>query len=377
MRLKRRIGRALHRAAWTAERGIDAASERWRAYRGLDTLRIAAYKAYGTPTSLCVRGRVLEGSAVAQADPGDSAWRNLKAMGQRFASAEVPGVRVRVRFGSAVAHTTSDEEGYFCFNFDLPASLNELQGFDPKTLWHPVHLDLPDHPGSDAEAQALVPPQSVQYIVVSDLDDTVLETGATRLWQMLRTTFLHNAYTRRAFPGVARFYQALHHGRQAETAAGNPLFYLSSSPWNLHDFLVEFLRLQEMPEGPLLLRDLGISKDVFISSNHHDHKFEHVASLLEQYAQPFVLVGDSGQHDAEIYRDLVLQYPGRIEAVYIRNVGNPSLGVVKKEVEAQGVPFVVFQHSDEAARHAERLGLILPSEAQAVEVEAEAAETAE
>ena len=95
----------------------------------------------------------------------------------------------------------------------------------------------------------LVPAPDARFGIVSDVDDTVLQTGVQRLGQMLRQTFTGSALTRTSFPGAPELYRDL-------AGAANPVFYVSSSPWNLHAFLIAFLRHQRLPLGPVLLRDL-------------------------------------------------------------------------------------------------------------------------
>ena len=94
-----------------------------------------------------------------------------------------------------------------------------------------------------------VPHPDATFGILSDIDDTILETGVQRVGRMIRQTITGSAVTRTAFPGAAELYRDL-------AAEANPVFYVSSSPWNLHSFLLAFLRHRAFPAGPLLLRDL-------------------------------------------------------------------------------------------------------------------------
>ena len=70
------------------------------------------------------------------------------------------------------------------------------------------------------------------------------------------------------------------------------------------------------------LRDLGISETQFITGTHGDHKGDAVDRILA--ANPdlsFVLIGDTGQHDAEIYGAAAKRHPGRIKAILLREPG--------------------------------------------------------
>ena len=118
------------------------------------------------------------------------------------------------------------------------------------------------------------------------------------------------------FPGVAAFYRALERGAGGSEA--NPIFYVSSSPWNLHDVIADFLDAQEIPVGPMLLRDWDIGREMMRT---RQYKLAQIREIMGTYPSlPFILVGDSGQEDPEIYGELVTEFPGRILAIYIRNV---------------------------------------------------------
>ena len=318
-------------------------------------VELHAFRGYGTPARLLVRGRVLRSTGLTRSRLEDSVLVNLRNMFRRFESDEVPGavVAARAAVGDEVRVLT-DEEGYFELTLDLPRPLA-----DPR-VWEPVELELlePAGPGgpSRATGQVLVP-RDPQYAVISDLDDTVLRSNATSLWQMARLTLLHNAHTRLPFEGVAGFYQALQRGRDGE--AYNPVFYVSNSPWNLYDLLEDFLDLQGMPRGPLLLRDWSPR------TLHADeaHKLAAIQALLDAYPDlPVVLVGDSGERDPEIYRQVVLRHPGRVLAVYVRDVAperHDAVRAIAAELAGHGVELVFSPDTEAARRHALDRGLIV------------------
>ncbi len=145
----------------------------------------------------------------------------------------------------------------------------------------------------------MIPGPGARFGVISDVDDTVLVTGATDAVGMARTVFTGNALSRMTFDGVAELYRALR-GEQ-----GNPIFYVSSSPWNLYDLLDDFLALNGLPAGPILLRDWGLSSIELLPTDHHHHKLGTIHAILSTYPDlPFLLLGDSGQQDPEIYAQI-------------------------------------------------------------------------
>jgi len=213
-----------------------------------------------------------------------------------------------------------------------------------------------------AAAEAIVPPATARFGIISDIDDTVLWTNVTNKLNMALMLARTNAHTRKPFKGVAAFYRALRDGAGGSEA--NPVFYVSSSPWHLFGPLVDFLRIQDIPLGPLLLREIGL-RDVFKLNQHGNHKLDKIELILSFYPDmQFVLIGDSGERDPEIYAEVVRRHPKSVRMIYIRNV-NPdparidALDRLIEEVSATGTQLVLAPDSVFAASHAAAEGLIL------------------
>jgi phosphatidate phosphatase APP1 len=354
------------------EAEFDRLSHRLKVRLGQnDPLQILPYRTYGTVHRLYVKGRVLEDERISPAGDKDTILNNLLNMYKRFESDEVAGAKLKAVFGQQEQHTVSDEEGYF--QFDLIPD----QAIVADELWHRVDLQLtsapkPYSPGCSARAEVMIPPIDAEYGIISDIDDTIVRTSATDMLAMARTVFLHNAKTRMPFPGVSEFYRSLQLGRNGKR--NNPFFYVSSSPWNLYDLLIDFLDLNELPAGPLLLRDFGFDADTLFQGGggHMGHKFKEIEQILLCYPHlNFVLVGDSGQEDPTIYREVALRFPGRILAIYIRDVQSPEREQkaisISKELAAAGLDMLIVDDTAEAADHAVKIGLIYRQALPAIE----------
>jgi phosphatidate phosphatase APP1 len=315
-------------------------------------VEVQAFRGYGTSTRLRLRGRVLLASGLIRSRLGDSVVDNLRNMFRRFESDEVPGALVAARAAAGgEVRVRADQEGYF------EAVLDLLRPLDGARVWEPVELELLEPAGpARATGQVLVP-RDPQYAVISDLDDTVLHSNATSLWQMARLTLLHNAHTRLPYEGVAGFYQALQRGRDGE--AYNPVFYVSNGPWNLYDLLEDFLDVHGIPRGPLLLRDWSLRT----LRAGEAHKLAAIQVLLDTYpGLQVVLVGDCGERDPEIYRQVVLRHPGRVLAVYVRDVAptrHAAVRAIAAELAGHGVDLVFSPDTEAARRHALDRGLIV------------------
>ncbi len=335
----------LRRLPLDIERAFDARRLRRHAGRTPQNFRIEAYLGHGGPDGVIVRGRTLDNPLLADAVEGEgvghAVWRSVR----QFLTDELPGVPLRVRVGDVSVETVTDDEGYFRVRLTVP-------GVSGPWVTGSVELAGPyrglEGP-RDTPIEILVPAADAAFGVISDIDDTIIETGVQRVALMLRQTFTGSALTRTPFPGAAELYRALEAGR-------NPFFYVSSSPWNLHTFLLAFLRHRDFPLGPVLLRDLLGTRA------GRDRKHERIEEVLALHpGLRFVLIGDSGEKDPEVYADIVRTHPGRIIAVYIREVRlDPGDGRVEAVTDTweQDVPFVLAADSDAVRRHAAGLGLL-------------------
>ncbi|WP_020597017.1 App1 family protein [Spirosoma panaciterrae] len=328
--------------------------------------RIIYYRGFGSPTAVWLKGRVLRQNDLSTPSDHDSFWQNLLATYQRFGSEAVAKVTVRIDAFESTYRTATDEDGYFELTINPPNNL------PPGRAWFPVRYALegvlqPDTPETAAnepvvkDGYLMISPTYSQFGVISDIDDTVLVTDATNLLQTARLTFLGNAYTRLPFAGIAAFYRALQSG--PVTTLFNPIYFVSSSPWNLYDLLVDFFRIQGIPKGPLLLRDFDLSPTMLSSEGHHTHKLAMIRKVLDVNPQlPFVLIGDSGQQDPEIYARVVRENPGRIRAIYIRDVSEDQRDEAVRELirttQTYHVPMLLVADTVAAAEHAASLGLI-------------------
>lgn len=321
---------------------------------------IMPYQGFGNEKELFFIGRVLRDRGIGVSHLEDSRWRNFKMMYKRFMTWKIPEAKVEAFFEDFSKSATTDSEGYFEFRMELPRPIKSQKP------WQKVRLELADKVIKNQKPvvvynNVFVPSENVEFGVISDIDDTIVPTGATKLWEMLKTTFLSNAQTRIPFPGVAAFYQALSKGLVGYE--NNPFFYVSSSPWNLYDFLQELMSIHKLPQGPLMLRDIGLSQEHFFAGSHTEHKLVQIERIFEIIRElPFILIGDSGQHDAEIYLQVIRNFPGRVKMVYIRDVDPGSHEKVLKiagEIKNLGVEMMLVADTIEASQHAASKGWIL------------------
>jgi phosphatidate phosphatase APP1 len=319
---------------------------------------IIPYVGHGTATHVQMRGRVLENHRILPSTDDDSAWRNLRNIIRRFNSDELPFVELEIQFAGQRKVVTTDEEGFFFVDFVT----EPLQG-----VWHELLLYYADkRRESEAVGQVMVPPSSAQFAIISDMDDTVIRSNVPNRIKLIANTLFKNAHTRLPFTGVSEFYRAL----QAGTAnTFNPIYYVSNSPYNLYDLLAEFFVLRGIPNGPIFLRDFGLTNRIVGAKS--SHKAERINELMNLYPHlPFILIGDSGEHDPELYRDVVKRFPQRVPAIYIRDVRKKAHDRVMKvaeEIKTLGSEMLLVPDTYAAAEHAASKGFILPESLAAIE----------
>lgn len=338
------------------EDGLDRSWYRLKCVVGQGAAKqIRAFTGYGNAQAAWIGGRVLSDQLRLPRNAVNHWWANLMSTWQRCVTAEVPNVPVQCTWGSQTIQTVTDREGYFNVVFQ-PAT-------PPASGWHDVQIKCGTVSGT---GHILIPSPTARFGVISDMDDTVIHTHLADPLVALGLTVLANARTRRPLEAVAQLYHAFENGGAETTnAQRNPIFYVSSSSWNLHNLLQAFLDINNIPAGPLILRDIGLARRLTRARSHWQ-KLENTSRILAAYPNlPFILIGDSGQQDARIYHEAVRTHPGRIAAVYIRNIEphrvhkrDERVLAIARQVEALGVPMRLVSDSREIAEHAISLGLI-------------------
>ncbi|MFW2588830.1 phosphatase domain-containing protein [Sagittula sp. SSi028] len=289
-------------AVTRAARGVERLVE--HLFRRTGPPMLKAYRGFADPDGLVVQGRVVSAVRRSAPEADQSRWVNFKQMVSLFLTSEVRDVTVRA--GGVEGQT--DAEGYL--RLTVPRRPDHAG-------WVDVAAELPDTVDGAVAMPVLVPPSDARFGVISDIDDTMMQTGAYSLLRNLWTTFTGNALTRQVFPDAVRLM-----GRLNE-AGRNPVFYVSSSPWNLFTFLEKVFDRAGLVIGPMFLRDLGVSEQGLIGAGHGDHKGASIDRILS--ANPglrFWLFGDTGQKDAMVYRDAVLRHAGRIGGVVLRQASS-------------------------------------------------------
>ncbi len=337
-------------------------------------LVIQAYRGYGHRDRIVLMGRVLKQPTEGSGGRESRLLGDLKNIGRRFLRHGIADACVLVRAGSGEERVVTDGQGYFEIFMKVPDSA------DWRGVWRPVDLRLleTESDGVNAQASVFFPPRSCRFVVISDIDDTVMYTGVANKIKMLWRLFASTAESRLAFPGVGAFYRALHEG--VSGTEQNPMLYVSRAPWGIYEVLEDFFNLHKIPIGPVLfLREWGVTLQHPLPKQSKGHKNALIEDMLAVYDDlPFVLIGDSGQRDPEIYSRVVQEHRSRVLAVYIRNVSRDAeriqaIETLATQVAEAGSSLVLAADSQVMASHAADRGLISRDTLQAVHEEREQA----
>jgi phosphatidate phosphatase APP1 len=286
----------LHRAARIEDAVHQMVARRLRRRGWRPT--ITAYTGYGAPGWVRVMARVL----LTRDTPPRK--RQEKVRGWRsFTTLPAHEIPVTLEVGGRQHEALTDRGGYIDCVFE--GDLSPGWGF----------VRLRADGAKPVEAPVRIIDPTVRFGVLSDIDDTVMVTTLPRPLLAAWNTFVLDEHARAAVPGMAVLYERL-----ATANPGAPVFYLSTGAWNVAPALSRFLSRHLYPAGPLLLTDWGPTPDRWFRSGRA-HKIDTLKRLSREFPQvKWLLIGDDGQHDQEIYAEFAAAHPENVAAVAIRRL---------------------------------------------------------
>ena len=258
-------------------------------------------------------GRVFRGQSL---DPPREADGWIEKLGQTVKALDeksLDAAHVRLSGYPGSGFFTADECGYL--KADLPSGMEQ----GPVSIQ--VQLEMNGWRSRPVQTTIQVwkltsPPLGV----ISDIDDTLTPTDVTDKIKLIRNTLFHNTYDVKVFDGAAKALAAVV-GKGEESRPMLPLFYLSGSPWALHNRIADAFERLGLPHGVTILR--RYSQEPF---DPFHFKHPHLLEIVD--ANPgfrWMLCGDSGEKDPEVYHTLMEERPGAVEIVFIHNLKDKPL----------------------------------------------------
>ncbi len=293
---------------------------RWRGW----VEAIVPFIGYGTDDQIRVLARVV----LIPAKDADFFRRRAETFRHQrgwrsFIANPLPYCAATLTIGDTNVDLVTDRQGYIDVRIVNP-------GLEPG--WH--HVTLSTSQAQPTQATIQIISSSVSIGFVSDIDDTVLTTYLPRPLIAGWNTFALTEEARKTVAGMAEMYQEF-----VEQYPGAPLIYVSTGAWNTVPFLRRFLRRHGFPDGPFLLTDWGPTNTGWFRSGR-DHKKRSLHELARDFPGiKWVLIGDDGQHDPQIYSEFAELRPDRVAAIGIRQL-SPG-----EQFLSHGTP-VTINHDD-------------------------------
>lgn len=244
--------------------------------------------------------------------------------------------QIKIKFGAADTYKLPPTNAHGFTYKTIRISAEKIGEINNAIRWLPFTAILPENDKRVFSGEVmLVPAQGLS--VVSDIDDTIKDSQVLDTHELLLNTFVRPS---KAAPGMREFYQALAGAHQ-----GIAFHYVSGSPHQLYPVLDNFLREQGFPKGSMHLRQVKITEELFRKgSSSERHKHAAIRALLKQYPQrQFLLIGDSGEADPEIYADIARDYPEQVRAIYVRDVTGETASAPRYQKTFHQLPASLWQ----------------------------------
>lgn len=328
------------------------------AFRLTDQPVVKVYHGFGNDSTVTVFGHVFHFSPVPRKHYSKNFLTNTFALLRLFMVRPNRNAYLKLQWNDRWIYSQAEKDGFFRFEWTIDAPL--------PPGWHEVVVFLQGrnttHTPIASGKGTIYIPYSNQYAFISDIDDTFLISHSANLRKRLFVLLTENAHSRQPFEDVVKHYQLLARAGTLH-AESNPFFFVSSSEWNLYDYIREFAIKQELPQGVYLLNQLKQFSQLWkTGQNNHSTKFMRIVRVLEAFpGQKFILLGDDTQEDPTIYASIISHFPGKILAVYLRKVRKktkPTVLPAINQMKAAGVICCYFGHSSEAISHSISIGLI-------------------
>lgn len=317
---------------------------------------IKIYHSFCSEEKLIINGHIFKNKPI-QFDVKDS-WlgSNIKSLLTLFSVKPLPYVRLKIHFFDQTIDSESDKNGYFSFECDP-------QNFIPQG-WHICRVTALDDNGNEITHSEgkFFKPYETSYGIISDIDDTVLKSYSATIFRRLYEMVSKNPEERKLFDHTVEWYRELAES-EVPGKESNPFFYVSSSEWNLYNYLNTIFKKHQLPEGIFLLNNLKRLKDFFkTGKTGHHGKYDRIKSLLEAFPdQNYILIGDNTQQDPYIYKEISLDFPGRVIAVFLRNKSKKNALKTQKllnEMHVEQNRTFLFDTTLQAFKKSKEWGLI-------------------
>lgn len=314
------------------------------------------YRGYVNEDNLVVFGHVFKSWAPDKYCIDGNSIRHATSIFHMFRIKPYSNIEVELNFKNTTVTTKTAKDGFFKFTIPFTEPL--------ESGWHLYTITCAVAKFGIVNCGEVLKPFKSKFGIISDIDDTFLVSYSNNFLKKLFVLLLKNLKKRKIFIDVKKHYEALSTAGQTSDVASNSFFYVSSSEWNLYEFILAFTQLHNLPKAVIKLKKIkaGISDFIFTGRGDHNHKFIKIKEIISFYPKlQYVLIGDDTQQDPFIYELICKTFPENIKAVYIRRTrSNPKPLMIKtfKTIESLKVDLCYFKYSEEAIKHSKEIGVI-------------------
>jgi phosphatidate phosphatase APP1 len=263
-----------------------------------------------------------------------------------FAAVPIGYAQVRITIGGVTHEVVADRGGV----------IDTVIAGRLEPGWQTLTMSVED--GEPVETRVFVVGPDVRFGIVSDIDDTVMVTALPRPLLAAWNSFVVDEHARQPVPGMAVLMERLVRDRP-----GAPVIYLSTGAWNIAPTLIRFLRRHLFPPGAILLTDWGPTHDRWFRSGK-EHKLSNLRRIAAEFPDvKWLLIGDDGQHDDELYTTFTSEHPENVVGVAIRRL-SPAEAVLAggrtavNDHSAAAVPWVSDSDGAGLVERLEEVGVL-------------------
>jgi len=313
------------------------------------------YRGYANEGEMLISGHIFQPNTANSYEFEKKRFQNARSIIKMFMIKTIPNYDVYLEHNGTKIHTRSLDDGYF--QFCIP--LKEELGYG----WTDYYASIYHNGEEIKEKGTLIRPYEGNLGFISDIDDTFLVSHTGNAFKKLYILLWKNINGRKIFENVVPHYQALSTAGRNNKDERNAFFYVSSSEWNLYNFIVKFTEKHELPRAVLMLKDIKTSLlDFFVTGRgSHNHKFDKIKHILEFYPHlHYVLLGDDSQEDPFLYEWICKIFPVTVLAVYIRQTGHSKKDkavAALTNIQTLNVATCYFKDSSEAIEHSNKIGI--------------------
>ncbi|MDR0788736.1 MAG: DUF2183 domain-containing protein [Bifidobacteriaceae bacterium] len=270
--------------------------------------RVTTYYCYGNTQKVRMLCRIL----ISKYD-----WSNerVKRGFFNFFTTEVPNFPVQIFIDGKLVNKTylTDSAGY----------IDEIIDYELEPGEHQISFSIFK---KEYFEKLYVYPLNLKVGLISDIDDTIMISNVPQTFRAIYNQLLSSPFNRKPVKGMSNLYNQINDKYNGEAA----FFYLSMSPWNIYSTIRKFISSNGFPKGAYLLSNLMATKSK-LSYSIVSHKYTQIKHLIEFFPNTkWILAGDDGQQDLNIYLWIVRSYSKHIKSIMIRTINSNENEVYKK-----------------------------------------------